>query len=349
VNKKILEIPHSICRYTCTVNGIRDIYQYKTHQYIPGEFITLLTGFADFVYLKNKKAKPRFMVFWAKSLKEHYKAIEYLFGFKIQIKQGRSFPFALGLVKKEINGGNPVIIGPLDMFHLEYRQDLFHKVHTTAHFVLAVGFDDNNEKLYVHDCDLYGLQALGYENLRLAWQKDEPGYIRKNAVITVSLPKNIPMFNKGLVKKALSFKAKQMLNPGMRNFGIPGMRKLAKEFSSWRSCLGKKDYKTALGLMAMFANTPPTLAEGIDNFTGKRKELADLLDELAKLTNEESFREISYSFKLSGELIRGIAHIILNYLKGEKDERKAIPGLLETIADIEEKAYVKIQKAIDFL
>jgi len=332
--KKILKIPHGVCRYTCTANGIRDIYQCETHQYIPGEFMTVLTGFADFVYLKNKKAKPQFMVFWAKSLKEHYKALEDIFGFKIQIRENRSFPFALNLAKKEVNGDNPVIIGPLDMFHLEYRRDLFHKAHTTAHFVLVAGYDDNNEKLYVHDCDLHGLQTLGYENLKLAWQKDEPGYIRKNAVITVSLSDNMPMFNKELIKRALSFKAEQMLNPVIKNFGIPGMRKLAKEFSSWQSYLDKKDYRTALELMAMFANVSPTLVKGIDNFSAKRKELSNLLKELAKLTKEESFREISYGFELSGELISNIAHIIVNYLKGKKDERKAIPGLLETITTI---------------
>jgi uncharacterized protein YvpB len=72
-------------------------------------------------------------------------------------------------VKKEIDKGNPVIVGPLDMFHLEYRSDLFHKKHTFAHFVLVVGYDDGREDVYIYDCDLHGRQKLSYKNLELAW------------------------------------------------------------------------------------------------------------------------------------------------------------------------------------
>jgi hypothetical protein len=79
-----------------------------------------------------------------------------------------------------------------------------------------------------------------------------------------------------------------MLNPNTKNFGILGMRKFAKEFPSWEHFLNEKNYKMALEWMAMFSNTPPTLAEEINNFTAKRKELSNTIKELAELTPYQS-------------------------------------------------------------
>jgi len=304
----------------------------------------VFSGFADFVYLKDRRAIPPYMVFWARGVKEHYRGLEHIFGFRFTIKEGRSFSFALKSVKEEINGGNPVIIGPLDLFHIEYRPE-FHRVHTSAHFVLVVGYDDKEGKIFVHDCDLSGIQSLSYENLRLAWGRDEPGYIKKNAVITFQLPKEKPEIKEVLIR-GLLFKTEQMLSPRTKNYGIPGMRKLAEEFPFWEEYLNEEAYKTALELMAMYSNTPPTLIEGIDNFTGKRKELAVTLREIAELTNNHPLGEVAEKFTASGELIREIAHIIIEWLKGGNDRRKEIPNLLREIAHIEEEAYEDIKEDI---
>ena len=343
MSEKILEFSHAPCNYTCTANGLRDVYMHKTGHYVPGEFMMVFSGFADFVYLKSKRAPLPFMVFWARSVKEHYKGLEHIFGFRINIKAGRSFPFALNLVKKEIDKGNPIIVGPLDMFHLEYRSDLFHKKHTFAHFVLVVGYDDRREYVYVYDCDLHGRQKLSYENLKLAWGKDEPGYLKRNAVITFSLPEKTPDF-KEIVRRGLLFKAEQMLNPNTKNFGILGMRKLAKEFPSWEHHLNEKNYKMALEWMATFSNTPPILTEEIDNFTAKRKELSNTIKELAELTPYHFLNDIAQNFAESGEIIRSIAHTIINWLKHKEDRREEIPTLLEEIANIEEKTYSDIKR-----
>jgi len=134
------------------------------------------------------------------------------------------------------------------MFYLEYRPEFFQKIHAFPHFVLVVGYDDNEGKLFLFDCDLPDLQTLSYDNLRLAWQRDEPGYIKKNAVITFSPPEKPLPFNE-LVRRGLLLKADQMLNPPIRNLGIPGIRKLAEEFLEWETLLSEEDYKLALGLI----------------------------------------------------------------------------------------------------
>ena len=323
------------------VNGLGDVYRSKTGQTFSDEFLMIISGMAGFAYIKNKKAEPPFMVFWGQSLKNQYKNLEQVLGLKIKIIEGKSFNLAMKLLREEINRRNPVIIGPLDMFYLEYHE-FFDKKHAFPHFVLVVGYDDNDRKIFLYDCDLMDLQKLSYENLKIAWEKGEPGYVKKNAVTTFSVPYKSLSFDES-VKAGLILKASQMLNPTIKNLGIPGIRKLAVEFPDWEKFLGTEDYKMALENMARYANSPPTLSRGFNDFTGKREDFSKLLKELGTITHEKLLLSLSESFSTSGKLIREISLIILDRLEGKSDRRKFIPQLLMKVADIEEEAYGAIK------
>jgi hypothetical protein len=339
--KNIINIPHSVCKYTCMVNGIGDVYRFKTGQSFSDEFLMAASGMAGFAYIKNKQAEPPFMVFWGQSIKNQYKNLEHILGLKIKISEGKSFNFSLKLLKEEVNKRNPVVIGPLDMFYLEYHP-FFKKNHAFPHFVLVVGYDDNDGKIFLYDCDLPDLQRLDYKNLKTAWEKDAPGYLKKNTVISFLVPDN-PLSFEESVKTGLLAKADQMLNPPITNLGIPGIRKLASEFADWEKFLGKDDYRHSLESIAKFANSPPTLSMDYNDFTGKRKDLSRLLQELASAIDEKSLINISENFSTSGKLIREVSLIILEWLEGKSDRRKFIPQLLMKIADIEEEAYGAIR------
>lgn len=340
---KLLEVPHSVCRYTCMVNGISDVYEWRTSQKLPCGFMMILSGMAGFVYLKFKRAKPPCMVFWGPSAKVQYKNLREIFGVDIEIRnEGGSFANAMKILKKNIDGGNPVIIGPLDMFHLEYRE-FFMKLHATAHFVLVVGYDDSTKRIYLYDCDSEELKSLSYENLQQAWANDEKGYLRKNSVITFSIPRTAHNLDT-LVRKGLLHRANQMLNPLVRNFGIPGIKKLSKEFPMWEGWMSKEDYILALKNLVMFANVPPTLSREVDNFTAMRRELSNLLKELQRRTKNPMLEQLSEYFRSSASLIERSCHIILDYLDLKEDKRSEIPQLLTSIAETEEKSYSLIKR-----
>lgn len=252
-----LEIPHSVCKYTCMVNGISDVYEWKTGQKLPCQFMMTLSGMAGFTYLKFKRAKPPCMVFWGPSIRIQYKNLIEIFGTDIAIKnEGRSFANAMKILKKNIDAGNPVVVGPLDMYWLDYSE-FFMKLHVTAHFILIVAYDESLRKVFLYDCNFKELQSLSHQNLEQAWETDEKGYLRRNSVITFSIPRVVPGLEI-LVRKGLLHKAEEMLNPPIRNFGIPGIMKLSEEFSRWESWMGKQDYVLALQNLVMFANVPPT-------------------------------------------------------------------------------------------
>jgi hypothetical protein len=341
---RLLEIPHSVCRYTCMVSGISDVYEWKTGQKLPCMFMMLLSGMAGFTYLKFKRARPSFMVFWGPSVKVQYKNLKKIFGIDIEIKnEGGSFARAMKILKKSIDEGYPAIIGPLDMFNLEYHHEFFMKLHATAHFVLVVGYDDTAKRVHIYDCNFKELKNLSYENLQQAWSADEKGYLKRFSVITFKVPDVAPNL-RTLVEKGLEHKADEMLKPPIRNFGIPGIRKLAAEFPKWENWMSKENYILALKNLVMFANVPPTLSREVDNFTAFRREFSTLLKELHMRTGDPRLEQLCNYFKNSGKLIEQLCHTTLDYLDSKEDSRSEAPRLLMSIASTEEEAYNLIER-----
>jgi hypothetical protein len=335
---RVLQLPHSACSFTCMVNGIQDVYEHQIGHKLPCMFMMILSGMAGFTYLKFKRARPPYMVYWGPSIKVQYRNLNEIFGIDIKIRnEGRSFTGAMKILKKSIDEGKPAVIGPLDMFFLEYSE-FFMKLHVTAHFVLVVGYDDSANRVYMHDCNFNELKSASYNNLEQAWDSDEKGYLRRNSVITFKVPTAAQSLDM-LVRKGLSHKAHEMLNPPTRNFGIPGIKKLSREFSEWKNSMNKEDYIMALKNLVTFANVPPTLSQEVDNFTALRKEFSILLKELHTYTKDPTLKQLSNYFKNSGELIEQLCHVILNHLDSKEDRKSEIPRLLASIAETEEEAY----------
>jgi hypothetical protein len=333
-----IEIPHSVCKYTCMVNVISDVYEWKTGRKLPCQFMMSFSGTAGFTYLKFKRAKPPCMVFWGPSIRVQYKNLKEIFGIEVAIvNEGRSFANAMKLLKRSIDEGNPVVVGPLDMHWLQYTE-FFMKLHATAHFILINGYDESAREVYAYDCNFKEQQSISYENLEQAWKTDEKGYLRRNSVITFSIPRTVPSLEV-LVKKGLLHRADEMLNPPIRNFGVSGIMKLSEEFRLWETWMSKGDYVLALQNLVMFANVPPTLSREVDNFTASRREFSNVLKDLAHITERWHLEHLSDCFRDSEEKIRLVCHIILNYLDGKEDERGKIPEVLSQMAEIEREAY----------
>ena len=110
-------------------------------------------------------------------------------GLQYKISEGRTLEYAFKSVKSEIDNGCPVILGPLDMYHLPYLKT-YHNDHIPMHYVLMIGYDD--ECIYLYDCGRKDIQMLSYKELRKAWQIEKNGVGCKNGFIRFSLPDNLP-------------------------------------------------------------------------------------------------------------------------------------------------------------
>jgi hypothetical protein len=217
------------------------------------------------------------------------------------------------------------------MYYLHYYPELYKKEHIPIHYLLVIGYDDEKETVYVHDCSMKEVQQIPYDEFEKSLNVSVPGMSKKNSYRVFSIPGILPS-ELIIAEKGLAHKAERMLKPPVSMFGIPAMRKLSKEISGWTD----KDCYTH---MAAYAGlTPPLIAEDLSHNDGSRFELARVLKELGLKYDKKQWSDASGLFMLSGELIIRLSGEALKY-KGA-----ACSKTLQDIADLEEKGYTALRQ-----
>lgn len=355
---KILNLPHKKCDYTCMWNGLEDQYEWKTGNRAPDYMFFGLSGFCNFVYLKQKNADCKRMIYWSNGLtKKMYDFMDDVIGYSYKIIEAKSFDYALNVAKNNIDMGKPVILGALDMFYLPYYEKYFHNIHIPIHHLLMIGYDDNQKTIFLHDCGKDKVESLDYDDLKSAWDVNLPGFSKSNTLFEIKFNNDINdikcIFEKGLIKKC-----KINLNPPVSIFGIPAMRKFAKEILKWKDELCEEDYKNALYHLVEYTGFPPTLPmELIDdskldkndmpnNHRGARDKFSELLTYFSCEFEVHELETAASLFRDSGILIEDLTSIISEYILNKNKDISYVPKIIMEIADIEEKAYIHINNVI---
>jgi len=217
------------------------------------------------------------------------------------------------------------------MYYLRYYSDLYKKLHAPIHYVLVVGYDDEERVVFVHDCSHENVQQISYDEFEKSLDVNVPGMSKKNTIRTFALPERMPS-ELEVAKTGFSHKAERFLNSPVKLFGIPAMRKLADEILVW-------DNKKCFEHMVTYATTPPLLPKTLENSHGMRFWQAKVLNVLGSKYNESACTEASTLFRRSGEKIKKLCEETLKQNRQEASNR-----LLE-IADIEEQAYRLLKAA----
>lgn len=321
-------MPHHVHESTCYVNGLFDVlaWQGATYDY---SLLPVVGGMANFAYLKFKRASPPCMVYWGTNPKYFLRNLGEIIGFNETISEGKSFDREFPKIKAYLENDEPVVAGALDMYYLPYYAALYHKQHIPIHYILLVGYDDDRKIIYVHDCSFTEIQEVSYEELEKALDVSVPGMSRKNTYRVFNFLDNLPR-ELGVAEKGFLFKARQMLNPPVSMFGIPGMRKLAKEIVTW-------DNPACFRHMVAFAGLhPPLVDEDLSFNDGFRREQARVVRLMGEKYSRISWLESSHLFEESAILIIELCRKAINM------DGMASSDLLNRIADIEEKAYQKL-------
>jgi len=211
------------------------------------------------------------------------------------------------------------------MYYLHYYRDLYKKLHVPIHYILVVGYDDEEEAVFVHDCSHENIQKILYNDFEKSLNINVRGMSKKNTIRVFNLPQEIPSEYE-VAKKGFSHKAEKFLHPPIRLFGIPAMRKLANEIFEW-------DNKKCFEHMVTYATTPPLLPKTFENSHGMRFWQADVLDTLGGKYNINNWTEAAILFKRSGEKIMKLCETAI------KQDKEKVSSILIEIADIEEQAY----------
>ncbi len=345
---QMIEVPHKVIDYLCPINGVCDLYEWKTGSRIPDQLMASISFQIGFMYIKQKNAVIPRMVFWGNGIgNRQYSFLENVIGYKVSGSQGTSFKHALKRAKDYIDVGMPVILFGLNMYHLPYHEKYYHRISIPGHIILMIGYSDENNQVYIYDNSRAEVQSVPYNDLMLAWGEDYPGQSKKNALFAFQFDERVADVDE-IIRNGLKRRAETVLHPPTQIFGIPGIRRLSSEFGLWEKDLGPKDLRAAYEHFVTFTGSVvPALPEKLSGFQsgiedphhGARDTFARTLIQYKDQHGDSSWEEAAVLFKKSGNLIGKINEIITNTLMGQGSEQSIVPDLLKTVADCEEKAF----------
>jgi hypothetical protein len=259
-----LSIPHRPVHGMCPVNGIRDLIHWRTGRDWSNQFLYGLDPPRQ-VYWGG--AGPRQHAYLAELLDADYAEVE-----------NRSFRFSWKKAQEALDAGRPPVLGPLDMFYLHYYKGIYRQRHIPIHYLLLVGYDD--QQAYVHDTDKDAVQAVPLEELRLAWEVNVPGLGKRNRLVVLDLPTALRP-TEVLIRKSISDQSQMMLYAPISMVGIAAMRKVAGEIAGWPAEHGEETAAKCLRQVLEYLNSPPDI-EG-DHLTAGRDVYLTFLQEAAEM------------------------------------------------------------------
>ena len=329
---KLVKFPHRVHESTCYVNGLFDVLAWQGARY-DYFLLPIIGGMASFAYLKFKMAKPPCMVYWGNNPKYLLKDLGEIIGFTQTISEGKSFRNEFLKMKGHLENDEPVMVGALDMYYLRYYPELYRKEHVPIHYVLMVGYDDERQVIYVHDCSVDSVQEIPYAEFERALDVNVPGMSKKNTYRVFHLPDRMPT-ELEIAEKGFVYKARRMLKPPVNMFGIPALRKVEKEIVSWadRDCFTH--------MVAYAGLTPPLISEDLSHNDGLRFEQARVFKDLGQRYQRKEWGQAATLFRKSGELIVKLCERALAY------DGRGCSTFLKEMADIEEQAYTALLKSV---
>jgi hypothetical protein len=347
---KQLVMPHKVADYACPINGLEDQYEWKTGQRLPGYFLMDLS-MIGFTYIKHKLAPTPRMVFWGNTTGQpQHELLADIIGYQWRYSEGRSFSTAWKQACESIDTGIPVIMGLLDMYHLPYYSHIYQRMHIPQHYVLLVGYDNDQGVAYVQDNGLPEVQTIPQRDLKEAWNVYNPGQGKKNTLFILEFGEQIAPLAE-IVEKGLKKKANLILNPPVGFMGIKGMRKLAEEISDWPVELNKTQLKACLQHLVIFTCSmvpmPPQRllpypANHEDKHQAVRDRFSKELAGFARQFNQPKWEEASRLLQNSGGLIGYLTDTITDQLLSGTFNLQEAADLLANIASTEEKAFTML-------
>jgi len=218
------------------------------------------------------------------------KDLSEIIGFTQTISEGKSFRNEFLKMKECLDNDEPAMAGALDMYYLHYYPELYKRGNIPVHYALMVGYDDDGQVVYVHDCSVGGVQEIPYIEFERALDVNVPGMSKKDTFRVFQLPQKMPS-ELEIADKGFAYKARRMLKPPVSMFGIPAMRKLAKEIVSWSNADCFRHMVAYAGL------TPPPIAKDLSDNDGLRFEQAQLFEYLAKKYQRKEWGDAAILFK----------------------------------------------------
>lgn len=346
---KRLELPHQLADYLCPVNGLCDIYEWKTGKRIPEELI--FYSKAGFQIISQKKADAPKMVFLGQGSigKREYTFWKDLIGYEVIHGEGKCFRTTWMEIRQLLDKEIPTILFGLDMFYLPYQQKFYHQQHIPGHVVLMVGYDE--DKVYVHDNSKDGVQTITVFDLEQAWADGYIGISKKNTYFGIDMkcPETDIL---RIVQKGIEKNADLYVHSPLSFVGQRGFCKFIKEFPKWKDMFTKDELrKIYLHFIEYTGSVLPELpnelggsSSGIRNpHQASRDQFSRALLKYSDCFGTPAWIEAAHYFEASGKVIEEIVGGFVEDVKSEgfADSEKYIPHF-QNMRKYEDAAFQKI-------
>ena len=309
---KRLELPHRMADYLCPVNGLCDVYEWKTGKRIPEELIFYAK--AGFQMISQKRADAPKMIFLGQGSigKREYEFWKEIIGYEIMFGEGKCFRTTWKEICALLDREIPTILFGLDMFYLPYQQKFYQKQHIPGHVVLMVGYDDENA--YIHDNSKEGVQPVPLSNLEQAWAKSYIGICKKNTYFGINM-KSPETDISQIIQKGMATNAEMYLHSALSFVGQKGLDKFMKEFPKWKDVFAQEALcKIYLHFIEYTGSVLPELPyeisgsrSGIINpHRASRDKLAQALLKYQGSFGVPEWEDAAYCFECSGQIIQTI-------------------------------------------
>lgn len=319
---KRLELPHQLADYLCPVNGLCDIYEWKTGKRIPEELI--FYSKAGFQMISQKKAAVPKMVFMGQGSigKREYEFWKGIIGYEVIAGEGKCFRTTWKNVRELLDQGIPVILFGLDMFYLPYQSKFYHRQHIPGHVVLMIGYDETN--VYVHDNSKAEMQTIPIAELELAWAEDYIGISKKNAYFGIDM-RSPETDTAWIIQKGIGKNAETYLSSPLSFVGQRGLDRFIGEFPEWKNIFPEEELlKIYFHFIEYTGSILPELPyeisgqrSGIINpHRASRDKFAQALVRYKDSLGEEAWEDAAHHFQKSGEIIEKIVGSFIEDVAG---------------------------------
>lgn len=347
---KKLELPHRTADYLCPVNGLSDIYEWKTGKRLPEELIH--GSRLGFQLISLEKAFPPKMIFWGQGTigKDQFNYWKDLVGYNLIASEGKSFNQTLSEVKSLIDQNIPAVLFGLDMYHLPYHENFYHVQHIPGHVILMVGYD--SQSVFIHDNSRDGVQVVPNSDLQKAWAQEYMGISKKNAYFGIDMcrPNNDIA---DIIQRGISRNADLYLNAPVDFIGTRGLEKLITELPVWKDRFSTEVIKQIyLHHVEFTASTVPELPEELSGFhsgivnphQAGRDKFADALLKYQSEFGTPKWEGVANQLHQSGKIIEAMIDYSIRDIRAMTfDNTDRLIPMLSQIKSIEKEAIGQLQ------
>jgi hypothetical protein len=239
-----------------------------------------------------------------------------------------------------LNAGQPVMLH-VDMGFLPYFDFGGNEYHFGGHVVVGCGYDAETDQVLIADRDLE-LHPVPMEVLEKARGSTFKPFPPKHTWYTFDFSKKrAPTPDE--VRSAIAEQAHGALEPPIRNFGVPGIRKTAAQIRKWPALLNEDDLRFTMFNTYIMIDAEGGSGGGIFRYMFGRflREASAILEKPLLLDSADTFRAI-------GDQWQEIAMLFKQgwNADGPEDVLAEIVKPLHNVADAEETAWTALRECV---